>query len=70
MDQEKKKVECSWQDMADLHRWIELSGLSSDSRLDEKLNSLSLRRAKHAQTPYDIEEADFPGIQVGWYVVS
>ena len=54
--------------MADLHRWIELSGLSTDSHLDERLKSLSLKRAKHAQTPYDIEEADFPGTQVGlWY---
>ena len=54
--------------MADLHRWIELSGLSTNSHLDERLKSLSLKRAKRAQTPYDIEEEDFPGIQVGlWY---
>ena len=54
--------------MADLHRWIEpegieLSGLSADPHLDERLKSLSLKRAKPAQSPYDIDEAEFPGTQ-------
>lgn len=53
--------------MADLHRWIELSGLSTDPHLDETLKSLSLKRAKPAQSPYDIDE-EFPGTQVGlWH---
>ena len=54
--------------MADLHRWIEpdgieLSGLSADPHLDERLKSLSLKRAKPAQSPYDIDEDEFPGTQ-------
>jgi hypothetical protein len=55
--------------MADLHRWIELSGLSTDSHFDETLKSLSLKRAKPPQqSPYDIDEDEFPGKQVGlWY---
>ena len=56
--------------MADLHRWIErdgieLSGLSADPHLDERLKSLSLKRAKPAQSPYDIYEEEYPGTQVG-----
>ena len=54
--------------MADLHRWIELSGLSTDPHLDETLKSLSLKRAKPAQSPYDIDENEFPRTQVGlWH---
>lgn len=68
MDQPKRLRLSVAGKMADLHHWIELSGLSLDSHLDERLKSLSLKRAKRAQTPYDIEEADFPGTQVGlWY---
>ena len=56
--------------MADLHRWIgpdgiELSGLSADPHLDERLKSLSLKRAKPAQSLYSIYEDEFPGTQVG-----
>ena len=54
--------------MADLHHCIELSGLSSESHLDERLKSLSLQRAKRAQTPYDIEESEYPGNQVGLWL--
>ena len=51
--------------MADLHRCIEMSIVSSDSVvLDETLKHLSLKRSRSLLTPYDLEDTSYCNVSI------